>query len=477
MNLHNNKKLILLFLSVMGLSYLAGAYFFRDTQPVEPFHQSASNLVLPQAMSIAPPSSFAELAKKVKPAVVNISTSKQVKARSYNPWDSDPFYRNFFQQSPQTTKKAPYSLGTGFIINEKGDILTNNHVIEGADEIVVKLEDGQELEAKVVGRDEKLDIAVIQPVKAGTYPFVTLGDSNALEVGDWVVAVGNPFGLGQTVTSGIVSAKARDIGAGPYDDFIQTDASINPGNSGGPLFNVNGEVVGINSAIIASGQGIGFAIPINIAKKVVPQLITSGKISRGWLGISMRDMAPEEAQKIGWDKPMGAVVTDVITGGPAAQAGLAVGDVIVGFAGTDIVNSHALPTLVADAAPGSSVTISFFHQGKKYERTLTLGSSEQAATLAAAGSRELLGMTVRDLSQSEAAQLRVQGVLVMNVKGGSVSESVGIHKGDLLLEVNGASISGVRFLEDVLSKTPSGGVMRLGLARGQQMYYFVFRKE
>ncbi|EKD42077.1 MAG: hypothetical protein ACD_73C00343G0003, partial [uncultured bacterium] len=263
----SKKSVIILFFMALVISYLTGNFVLNDHPsqvhaPQAPTtfsnHEPKSIPVerspIPSAMSISPPSSFAELIKKVKPAVVNISTTKQLKIRRRSPWVFDPFMGPV--PNPQTPpQNQAHSLGTGFLINENGTVLTNNHVIEGADEIFVKLDDGREIEAKIMGADTKMDLAVLKLIKDGNYPAITFGDSDALEVGDWVVAVGNPFGLGQTVTAGIVSAKARYLGAGPYDDFIQTDASINPGNSGGPLFNINGEVVGINTAILASGQG------------------------------------------------------------------------------------------------------------------------------------------------------------------------------------------------------------------------------
>ncbi len=479
MNLQNKKILIVLFLIIIASSYLIGGWLFEERTVDSPFHSFSSSLTVPKALSVSPPNSFTELAKKVKPAVVNISTTKKVREQAYNPWAMDPFFRDFFsvprQRAP--SRKAPHSLGTGFIINEKGDILTNNHVIAGADEIVVNLADGREVEAKIVGRDEKIDVAVIRPLKGGTYPFVPLGNSDSLEVGEWVVAVGNPFGLGHTVTAGIVSAKARDLGAGPYDDFIQTDASINPGNSGGPLFNTNGEVVGINTAIIASGQGIGFAIPINMAKDVVPQLITKGKVSRGWLGVAMRDMEKEEAGQYGLDAPQGAIVVEVVPGSPAEQAGLAVGDLILEFNGSLLSGSHTLPSLVAKAQPGSSITLVFIRDGKKYQRTVTLSSTDEAEQVAAGASKGLMGMTLRDLSPAEANRLRIDGIIVTAVQPGGLAEAVGIQEGDLILEINGRSLQSVKELEAILANIPSGKVIRLGLARGSQMYYFAFRKE
>ncbi|MBI2339793.1 MAG: Do family serine endopeptidase [Deltaproteobacteria bacterium] len=441
----------------------------------------ADSLKIPKAVSIAPPTSFSDLAEKVGPSVVNIATTKEIATRRLTPWGSDPFFRDFFGQAPPATskKRTLNSLGTGFIINEKGDILTNNHVIEGADEIVVTLADGREIEATVVGRDKRLDIAVIRPKEEGSYPYSPLGDSDALKVGDWVVAIGNPFGLGHTVTAGIVSAKARVLGAGPYDDFIQTDASINPGNSGGPLFNTQGEVVGINTAIIQAGQGLGFAIPVNMAKEVIPQLISKGAVSRGWMGVAIGDLDSDEAKRMGIDASEGAYVAEAVAGGPAEKAGIRAGDVIVEFNGQAVKSSHSLPTMVAKLQPGAEANVVFLHEGKKYERSVTLGSLDQPQTTVAQGSQKVgegLGVSVRDLTASE--KQRVQGgVVVESVEEGSFAESIGIREGDLLLELNGQPIDDLKDFKKRMGEITKGGVIRLGLARGPSIYYFAFRKE
>lgn len=449
----NKKILILICLLVIGVIYLAS-----DHTP----H-------IPTAISQNRPESFATLAKQVKPFVVNISTSKEQSNTSYH-----PLYG--LQQSPGG--KAQNSLGTGFIIDAEGHIITNNHVIEGADEIVVRFDDGQKIEAKIVGKDPKLDIAILKLVKNGSYPYVTLGDSDALEVGDWVLAVGNPFGLGHTVTAGIVSAKARQLGAGPYDDFIQTDASINPGNSGGPLFNTNGEVVGINTAIIASGQGLGFAIPINMVKDFLPQLLTQGTVSRGWLGVAIREVSQTETQSIlGQTAPTGAYVVEVVPGSPADQAGIKPGAIILEFNGKNVDNSQVLPTIVAKVLPGQKSSVTFLQDGQKLTREITLGSLEKslgsAPTATVSG---ILGMTVRDLSAGEKQQIRA-GVVVTEVTNGSVAFSVGIHPGDLLLEINSQPIKSATELKETIAGIQMGDVIRMSLARGPHIYYFAFRKE
>ncbi|MBI2981609.1 MAG: trypsin-like peptidase domain-containing protein [Deltaproteobacteria bacterium] len=291
--------------------------------------------------------SFVDLAKQVSLSVVNISTTKKIKrppmppgGRSpYGPGDPfDEFFDRFFQGPSERPQR---SLGSGFVMDGEGHIITNNHVIEGADEIQVQLTDKRKFTAKIIGVDTKTDLAVIK-IEAKNLPTATLGDSNSLNVGEWVLAVGNPFGLDHTVTAGIVSAKGRIIGAGPYDDFIQTDASINPGNSGGPLFNLEGKVVGVNTAIVAAGQGIGFAIPINMARDLVPQLIRSGKVTRAWLGVGIQEITPELAESFGLKDAKGGLVSNVFPNSPADKAGFQPGDIVIKFDGQEIQDSHDL---------------------------------------------------------------------------------------------------------------------------------------
>ena len=303
---------------------------------------------------------FVDLVDRVKPAVVNISTSRTVKNPG-NPFQHffGPFRGSPFGDIPDRERKQR-SLGSGFVIDPAGHIITNNHVVAGAEEIRVKLADGRELPVQVVGRDPKTDIAllkIVTPVK--DLQTLPLGDSDDVKVGQWVIAIGNPFGLALTVTQGIVSATGRVIGAGPYDDFIQTDAAINPGNSGGPLINLKGEVIGINTAIVAAGQGIGFAVPSNIARSIVAQLREKGKVVRGWIGVSTQTITPDLAPAFGLKEPKGALVSDVAAGGPAAAAGMKRGDVIVAFNGKEVKNVFDLPKSVAEAPIGkvSPVTI------------------------------------------------------------------------------------------------------------------------
>lgn len=320
------------------------------------------------------PQSFADLADKVKPAVVNISTTSTVTIpgnsfRHFSGPDQggpfDDFFKHFFDETPDRQIKQQ-SLGSGFIINKDGYIITNNHVVDNADEIKVMLSDGREFKAKVIGRDSKTDLALIKissPFE--NLPVLALGDSDKMRVGDWVLAVGNPFGLEQTVTQGIISATGRVIGSGPYDNFLQTDAPINPGNSGGPLVNLKGEVIGINAAIVPGGQGIGFAIPSALAKSVTTQLKEKGKVVRGWIGVTIQTVTQNLAKSFGMKEPKGALVGDVVKGGPAEKGGIKSGDIIVSFDGKSVNNSNYLPRLVAEVPVGKTVDVTVIRENKE----------------------------------------------------------------------------------------------------------------
>jgi serine protease Do len=316
----------------------------------------------------AAPESLAPLVKKLVPAVVNISTQQVIKVKQQSPFGDpqmDQFFYHFFGGAPQR-EQVRQSLGSGFIISSDGYILTNNHVVDKARDIKVALADGRVFEAKLVGKSPDIDIALIKIDVTGL-PSAALGNSDAAEVGDTVVAIGNPFGLSHTVTSGIISAKGRVIGIGPYDNLIQTDAAINPGNSGGPLFNINGEVVGINTVIIASGQNLGFAIPISMVKEVLPSIKAKGRPDMGWLGVTAQPLTPDLAAAVGLSEPIGALITVVVKGGPAAKAGLQRGDVIVELDGKKILDPSELPRMVAFGHIGKTVTLKVIRQGKQLE--------------------------------------------------------------------------------------------------------------
>lgn len=439
---------------------------------------------------------FVELAKRLNPTVVNIRTAKVVKPRATpgrrpgTPFSGNDFFNEFFapffqQQQPQQRARKEQSLGTGFIISEDGYVLTNNHVVNAADEVLIKLADGREMKAEIKGQDAKLDLALLKLVdEKAKFSAAELGDSDALEVGEWVMAIGNPFGLAQTVTAGIVSAKGRVIGSGPYDDFIQTDASINPGNSGGPLFNSQGKVVGINTAIIANGQGIGFAIPINIVKGVVSQLKSTGKVVRGYLGVNFQglDAGLVKAMKLPSDK--GALITNVEKDSPADKAGLKNGDVIVAFDGKPISVDTDLPKLVAATPINKQVKVVIYREGKRRELTMTVGQSKDAIAdnsqaAGQQGTQAGVGISVMELNPELARQLNlrdIKGVVVNDIKSGSPAEEAGVVRGDLVIEVNGIRIESINGFAEVVSSVRKGDMVRLLLRRPDGSFGYVAMK-
>jgi serine protease Do len=347
----------------------------------------------------------------------------------------DDFFNKFFGRMPREQKRR--SLGSGFMVSSDGYILTNNHVVDKADEVMVTLLDKEQFKAKIVGTDPKIDIALIKIDGKKKLPYVALGDSDKLEVGEWVVAIGNPFALGHTVTAGIVSAKGRIIGSGPYDDFIQTDASINPGNSGGPLFNLKGEVVGINTAVIQGGQGIGFATPIQLAKSVLDQLKEKGKVTRGWLGVYIQQLTPETAESLGIPGRQGALVSDVTSGGPAEKAGIRSGDVIVGFDGKEVRDQHDLPQIVALTKPGKTVDVRLLREGKETTVAVTIAQMEGEPGKPAGGQEisKNLGLTVQDITPEIAQRFEIgntKGVVVTGVADGTPAEDAGFNEGDII---------------------------------------------
>ncbi|MFQ6077969.1 MAG: DegQ family serine endoprotease [Thermodesulfobacteriota bacterium] len=390
---------------------------------------------------------FSKLAEKLKPAVVNISTTVVVKQQPSfrgrpSPFgEQDPF-REFWEKfygGEMPREFETRSLGSGVIINKAGYIVTNNHVVENAKEITVTLQDEKDYRAEVVGRDKKTDLALIKIETAEGLPAAPLGDSDKLGVGEWVMAIGNPFGLAETVTAGIVSAKGRVIGAGPYDDFIQTDASINPGNSGGPLFNFGGEVVGINTAIIATGQGIGFAIPINLAKEILPQLKEKGRVTRGWLGVGIQSVTSQLAESFGLKEKKGALVSQVFKDGPAEKAGIKQGDIILEFDGKEIGNFGDLPRIVASTPVGKTVTIKVFRNGQIISLQAAVAEMEEKIEVAKAPSKKPLGITVQNITPEIARSLGLEGelgVVVTGVEPGSPAAKAGIRRGDVIHEVN-----------------------------------------
>ncbi len=364
------------------------------------------------------------------------------------------------------------------MISEEGLIITNNHVVEKASEIKIKLMNGKEYDAKLVGKDPKTDLALIQTTPDNYFPKAALlGDSDAMRVGDWVMAVGNPFGLGNTVTTGIISAKSRVLGAGPYDDFLQTDAAINPGNSGGPLFNMQGQVIGINTAIIAQGQGIGFAIPVNMAKELLPQLKT-GKVVRGWLGVMIQDITPELAKSFGLKSAKGVLVSDIVKGSPAEKAGLQRGDVIHRFDGKEIENAHKLSQAVAATAPSTQVKVDILRNGKAETVTLTIGTMpSEEQTIVAPKEETSWGMAVQELTPQLAQQLGLEpgttGVVISDIKQGSPAAEAGLRPGDLITEVNRKGIKNLDDYQQALKQVKKDENLLLLIKRGSGAFYAV----
>jgi serine protease Do len=433
------------------------------------------------------PQSFADLAERAKPAVVNISTSSKVKMQG-NPFrffqgeDEEgqlrEFFKRFFGEIPDRERKQQ-SLGSGFIIGSDGQIITNNHMIEGAEEIKVKLSDGREFKAKVIGRDPKTDLALIKiasPVER--LPVLELGDSDRMRVGDWVLAVGIPFGLEHTVTQGIISATGRVIGSGPYDNFLQTDAPINPGNSGGPLVNLKGEVIGINTAIVSGGQGLGFAIPSSLAKSIISQLKEKGKVVRGWMGVSIQSVTPDLAESFGMKEAKGALVGDVNPGSPAQKAGLKRGDIIVAYDGKSIKDSNDLPRYVAETPVGKRVDVDIIRDGKEKRVPVQIQemTEEKAAapqTEEAEGGVDSLGMKLDDLNAKWQQHLGItekSGVLVVAVEDGSAADDAGIETGDLVKEVDRKPVRNLAEYNAAVEKAKGRTVLLL-LQRGKQTFY------
>jgi serine protease Do len=426
------------------------------------------------------PANFSDLAEKVRPGVVNIQVVKKVKNIGFRNFPGNPFggqnpFEDFFGPFSQGNPPGEFEqrgVGSGFIMSRAGYILTNNHVVEKADEIKVKLANGKEYEGKVIGRDPKTDLALVKIEGASDLQPLTLGNSEDLKVGSWVVAVGSPFGLEQTVTAGIVSAKGRVIGSGPYDNFIQTDASINPGNSGGPLINTKGEVVGINTAIIASGQGIGFAIPINMAKEIASQLQDKGHVTRGWLGVVIQEVTPELAKSFGLNEKKGALVTQVSEGSPAEKAGIEQGDVIVGFDGKEVADSKDLPRIVASTPVGKTVTVKISRDGKALERQVKVGEMEEEkkAEGATTPAGKKLGIAVQNLTPEIAKGLGLKketGVVITQVEPGSPADSAGLQTGDVIREVNRKPVKDVDDFVQKVEKAKDQDHVLLFVQRGQ----------
>jgi serine protease Do len=463
-----------------GTDHLTTKYVMLETA------FAASNKVI----SVATPSSFADLAEKLSPAVVNINTTTTIKGRRGFPqgdempqgpfFGGEDFFRRFFGDIPEKDFKQK-SLGSGFIISGDGYIFTNNHVVEKADKIRVKLANGREYDAVIKGQDANTDIALIKinPL-TNDLPVVIFGDSDKMRVGEWVFAIGNPFGLEQTVTAGIVSAKGRVIGSGPYDNFIQTDASINPGNSGGPLFNLSGEVIGINTAIVAQGHGIGFAIPINTAKEMFEQLKTKGRVTRGWLGVTVQEVTPEISENLKLSEMRGALVGDVLKGEPAEKAGIKTGDIIMEIDGKKIRDTHELLRIVASLPLSKTVDLKVIRNGKEMILPIKIGERKDQKELAQiVQPSDQLGMTVQEITPELSQYFGLSetgGVVITQVKEESPADDAGLKTQDIILQINKVKISSLKDYRMEISKSGREETLLILIKRGDTSFFVTLRK-
>jgi serine protease Do len=431
------------------------------------------------------PDIVADIVERVSPAVVNIDTLRIAVYRSpLAPFFSDPFFRRFFGDIPELERRVPQKgIGTGFVFRSDGYILTNEHVIRGANKIKVTFIDGKEYEGKVIGADPLTDIAVVK-IDADNLPTIPLGDSDKARVGEFVIAIGNPYGLSHTVTVGVLSAKGRPISAGDsgreYENFLQTDAAINPGNSGGPLLNLRGEVIGINTAILPYAQGIGFAIPINMAKSILEQLIEKGRVVRAWLGVYIQDLTPELAQKFGLSEAKGALVADISKGSPAEKAGLRRGDIILKVDGKEIPTVSSLQQEIRSRRPGERVRLEVWRDGKSIVLEATLEELKESA----AGTPEVqqvdLGFEVAEITDDlvERYSLRTtRGVVIVSVRTGGPADEAGLRPGDVILEVNRTEITSLADWEEALARITPGDTVLLLIDRGGRTYFVPLKAE
>jgi len=457
--------------------------------------------VHPACCQTGAPASFADLAEQYGPTVVNIYSTQTIQSRNlpyeyfYNNEQMPEMFKRFFDlpQAPRQQQALPAqkrtSLGSGVITSADGYILTNNHVIEDADEINVRLANAEEYRAKIIGRDPKTDLALIKIDAKHELHYVSFGDSESLRVGDWVIAIGNPFGFEQTVTAGIVSGKGRAIGDGPYQNFIQTDASINPGNSGGPLFNLSGQLMGINTAIFSRSGGnigLGFAIPANMAKSVFTQLKGTGKVTRGMIGVIIQPVTQDLARQFKLDRAIGALIGQVTPGGPAEKAGIKSGDIIIKYQGQVISQGNMLPALVAETQVGTRAQVVLFRDGKEVPVEVVIGElpEEHTAVGGAQSPNTLeddLGFTIQVLTPEMAQSLGIEehaGLLVSDVRPGSISADAGLQRGDLIVEAGSGDkrrpVASAKDLEAALTANKNQNILLL--VRSNKQTRFVLLK-
>ncbi len=488
------KKTNTFFVGTMAVSLALGGFTLgrmtqMDAVQAEPMNSLTPVVTTPSRHQLP---SFSTLVPQVSPAVVHIKVVVMQRADfetgpGGSPFGSPPSpfggpgprFRPPFPFPQQPAPGPRRGSGSGFIVRKDGLILTNNHVVENAKEITVVMADETEYTAELVGRDPKTDLAVLKIEPKGDLPAAQMGDSNALRVGDWVMAIGNPFGLSNTVTAGIVSAKGRTIGAGPYDNFIQTDASINPGNSGGPLFNQRGEVIGINTAIFSrtgGNIGIGFATPINQAKALMPELEEHGYVTRGWLGVSIQNVTKDLADSLGIADARGALVADIVDNGPAQKSGIQRGDVIMTYNGKDVKESSDLPTLVAATKVGSTVPVEVSRKGKSETIEVTIGKlQEERQAKNWPADKSEWGLALRDLRPEERMQAGLkdgEGVLVSGVQPGSPAAEARVQAGDVILEVNQNPVGSVDALKKEADTAKEGKPLLLLLKRPNGTSHF-----
>jgi serine protease Do len=479
------KRFRLTAMGAVALSFLLAGLLVASPLHLTTHSEAGVPASAPLASAATPgaPGSFADLAQKLGPTVVNIKVTKVEKVgfSQESPFPEGPYgdlFKRFFREMPRHPESyRMQGAGSGVIIGRDGYILTNNHVVEGAKEVTVTLADKQEYKARIVGRDSRTDLAVLKIDPREPLTAATMGDSDRLRVGDWVLAIGNPFGLSNTVTSGIVSAKGRVIGAGPYDDFIQTDAPINPGNSGGPLFNMSGEVVGINTAILSNGQGIGFAIPANEVKPLVPQMISKGGVTRGYLGVSIQPITPELVKAMKLENSKGALVSDVVSASPADKAGIRRGDVIVAFNNKAVEEPRDLSSMVASTPVGQEANVTVLREGTKRQLAVKvemLGSGEAKAEGSEQPSQGKWGLGLRDLNPGMSGQSTSKadrGVLVAGVQPGSPADLGNIHQRDIILGINHHRVNSVKEAMETISKAKDNDSLLLLVKRGEGTFY------